>query len=57
MTGNLSGTNVQACARGAGNAIVAQGNWCSKTDAPAFAGCADAMRFAGTFAASGTAIH
>ncbi len=45
------------CKRGAGNAIVFQGDWCSSTDQPAAAGCADAARFAGTFAASGTAIQ
>jgi hypothetical protein len=57
MQGTLGGTTMQACARGENNAIAAQGDWCSTTDAPASAGCADAMRFAGSFAASGTAIH
>lgn len=45
------------CKRDANGAIVLQGDWCSATDQPATAGCADAMRFAGSFAASGVAIQ
>ena len=45
------------CKRGAGNAIVFQGDWCSATNQPAAGGCADAVSFAATFAASGTKIN
>jgi hypothetical protein len=44
------------CPRDASNQIVFQGDWCSATNQPATAGCADAVRFAGSFAASGILI-
>jgi hypothetical protein len=48
---------VQVCARKPDGGIFVQGDWCSKTNAPAAAGCADAVRFAASFAASGTRIN
>ena len=45
------------CLRDAGNEIVWKGDWCSTTNQPATPGCADAMRFAGSFAASGVGIN
>ena len=45
------------CKRDSTGNIVLQGDWCSVTNQPASGGCADAMRFAGSFAASGVAIH
>ena len=51
------GSGPMRCKRGAGNAILFQGDWCSATDQPATPGCADAVRFSGTFAASGVAIQ
>lgn len=62
LTGNASmygtgGGGTKNCKRDAGNAIVFQGDWCSATNQPAAGGCADAMRFAATFAASGTKIN
>lgn len=51
-----NGGSPQKCKRDAGNAIVFQGDWCSVTNQPASAGCADAVHFAGSFAASGTKI-
>ncbi len=47
---------VSRCTRDTGNAIVFQGDWCSATNQPATATCADAVRFAGAFAASGILI-
>jgi hypothetical protein len=44
------------CKRDSRNHIVLPGDWCSANDQPANGGCADAMRFAGSFAASGTLI-
>lgn len=41
------------CKRDAQGKIVFQGDWCSATNAPATADCADALRFAASFAASG----
>jgi hypothetical protein len=52
----LYGSNGK-CTRDSNNHIVFQGDWCSATDAPATAGCADALRFAGSFAASGITIN
>jgi hypothetical protein len=43
----------ERCKRDAQGKIVFQGDWCSATNAPATADCADALRFAATFAASG----
>lgn len=41
------------CARGADGKILFQGDWCSITNQPATASCADALRVSATFAASG----
>nr|AYM54389.1 hypothetical protein [Phaselicystis flava] len=41
------------CARGPDGQIVFKGDWCSATDQPATAGCADAVKVTATFAASG----
>jgi hypothetical protein len=56
MYGATNGSGLLTCKRDGSNAIVFQGDWCSTTNAPATATCADAMRFAGSFAASGVAI-
>lgn len=58
LSGDAStyGTNGK-CKRDANNVIVLQGDWCSATNQAATAGCADALRFAGSFAASGVAIQ
>lgn len=45
------------CKRDANGAITFQGDWCSATNQPAAGGCADAVRFAGSFAASGAKIN
>jgi hypothetical protein len=45
------------CTRDSNNQIVFQGDWCAATNQPATPGCADALRFAGSFAASGTTIN
>ncbi|MFT3765513.1 MAG: hypothetical protein QM820_08370 [Minicystis sp.] len=50
------GGHPRRCKR-SNNAIVFQGDWCSATNQPASGGCADAVRFAGSFAASGTTIQ
>lgn len=50
------GGNPHKCKRDAANHILFQGDWCSATNQPASGGCADAVRFAGSFAASGVAI-
>ncbi|APR87632.1 hypothetical protein A7982_12981 [Minicystis rosea] len=52
-----TGSQPVKCKRGANNQIVLQGDWCSATNQPASPGCADAMRFEGTFAASGVKIQ
>lgn len=52
-----TGGSGATCKRDANGAILFQGDWCSATNQPATAGCADALRFAGSFAASGTTIH
>jgi hypothetical protein len=41
------------CARGADGKILFQGDWCSITNQPATADCADALHVSATFAASG----
>ena len=50
-------SGAQVCKRGSDGTIAFQGDWSSKTNAPTVAGCADAVRFAGSFAASGTRIN
>lgn len=45
------------CKRDANDNIVLQGDWCSATNQPATPGCADALRFEGSFAASGVAMQ
>jgi hypothetical protein len=52
-----TGGSPNKCKRDAGNQIVFKGDWCSATNQPASGGCADAVRFAGSFAASGVAIQ
>jgi hypothetical protein len=44
--------DVPARCRRDGGKIAFQGDWCSTTNAPATPACADAVQFAGTFAAS-----
>lgn len=51
------GSSQPRCRRDASGAIVLQGDWCGATNGPASTGCADAIRFAASFAASGTRIH
>jgi hypothetical protein len=48
------GGDPRRCKRDGGGAIVFKGDWCAATNQPATATCADAVRFAGSFAASGT---
>jgi hypothetical protein len=44
------------CKRDANGKILFQGDWCTKTNAPADASCADAVIMSGTFAASSVQI-
>jgi hypothetical protein len=52
-----TGGSPNKCKRDAGNQIIFHGDWCSATDQAATAGCADAVQFAGSFAAIGTKIN
>jgi hypothetical protein len=51
------GSSQPKCRRDVNGVISFKGDWCSLTNSPATASCADAIRFAGSFAASGTRIH
>jgi hypothetical protein len=52
MYGTQTG-QYQTCARDASGKILFPGDWCSVTDQPATASCADAVHVSATFAASG----
>jgi hypothetical protein len=52
-----NGSSKAKCRRDASGAISFAGDWCGASDGPATPGCHDAVRFAGTFTASGTSIH
>ncbi len=51
------GSSETVCKRDASGNVVFQGDWCSGTDAAASGTCADAVRFQGTFSASGVNIQ
>jgi hypothetical protein len=62
LSGNAAGFGdgaqpVSRCKRGATGNILFKGDWCAATDSPSTPGCADALRFSGTLAASGAAIQ
>jgi hypothetical protein len=50
------GGQPQKCKRDTNGQIVFQGDWCETSNGPAQPGCANAVRFSGSFAASGVAI-
>lgn len=54
LSGNTAmfGDGAGKCKRDAANQIVFKGDWCSTTNAPADAGCADAVKLGATFSAS-----
>jgi hypothetical protein len=57
MFGQVNSQGVTMCKRDAANHILLQGDWCTATNAPASATCADADALSGTFAAQGVLIQ
>jgi hypothetical protein len=51
------GAQPSRCKRNAQKQIIFKGDWCSMGNQPATPGCADSLRFAGSFAASGVKIQ
>jgi hypothetical protein len=56
MYGEQAG-GLLVCKKGPNNQILFQGDWCSTTNAPADANCADSVQVVAYFAASGVAIN
>jgi len=56
-TTTMQGSGATVCATDASANVVYQGDWCSTMNGAATAGCADAVAFQASFAASSVTIH